>query len=163
MTASSSTACAMLIATGDPTPVEKAVVDGIAGDHEPETFLWIDFHRPDGGVRIWYAWTTGGQPLGDRIDHLAMNRGLDAADWLHIANRHEQVSSRGRVRIKAYALRPVFADVQSGIHASEEQRKRLERLVRMAAETTGQTPRTLTSPWFGFGPGRTGRTPTEMT
>ncbi|MFE4829933.1 hypothetical protein [Streptomyces sp. NPDC056672] len=113
----------VLTPTGDATPVEKAVADGIADGFDPETFLWLNFRRPDGGSRIWYAWTTGGQSLGDRIDQLAMAAGCDAADWLHIADRHEQTTARGRVDIKAYALRPVLAGVQTGVRSPEERRE----------------------------------------
>ncbi|MET9896854.1 hypothetical protein ABZZ47_43150 [Streptomyces sp. NPDC006465] len=59
----------VLTPTDDPTSVEKAVADSITADFEPETFLRIVLHRPDGGARIWYAWTAGGHPLGDRIAH----------------------------------------------------------------------------------------------
>ena len=62
----------VLTPTDDPTSVEKAVADSITADFEPETFLWIVFHRPDVGARIWYAWTAGGHPLGDRIDRAAL-------------------------------------------------------------------------------------------
>jgi hypothetical protein len=147
----------VLTPTDDPTPVEKAVADGIADGFEPETFLRLNFHRPDGGVRIWYAWTAGGQPLGDRIDQLAMAAGYDAADWLHIADRHEQTTTRGRVEIKAYPLRPVLADVQSGVRSPEERREGVRRILRKASEITGQPPRTLTPRWLGFGPALTAR------
>jgi len=146
-----------LTPTSDSKPVEKAVVDDIAANFDPETFLWCDFHRADGGVHIWYAWTAGGQQLGDHVDSLAMTGGLDAADWLHIAKRNEQSSSRGRVKIKAYPLRPVLADVQSGIRGTEKQRENLRRLLQKAAEVTGHTPRTLTPRWLGFGPDLTNR------
>ncbi|MCX5434740.1 hypothetical protein OHU11_41920 (plasmid) [Streptomyces sp. NBC_00257] len=142
----------VLTPTGDATPVEKAVADGIAAGFEPETFLWLNFRRPDGGSRIWYAWTAGGQPLGDRIDQLAMAAGCDAADWLHITDRHEQTTARGRGDNKAYALRPVLADVQTGVRSPEERREGLRRVLLKAGEVTGQTPRTLTPRWLGFGP-----------
>ncbi|WP_241990552.1 hypothetical protein [Streptomyces sp. AC1-42T] len=71
---------AVLTPTGNPTPVEQAVAEGIAAGFDPEMFLWINFRRPDGGVRVWYAWTAGGEPLGDRVDQLATAGGLDAAD-----------------------------------------------------------------------------------
>lgn len=148
---------AVLTPTGNPTPVEQAVADGIADGFDPETFLWINFHRPDGGVRIWYAWTAGGQPLGDRIDQLATTAGLDAADWLHISDRHQQASTRGRVEIQAYPLRPVLADVQTGVRSPEERREGVRRILRKAQEITGQEPRTLTPRWLGFGPILTAR------
>ncbi|MBP5896409.1 hypothetical protein F3K35_42060 [Streptomyces sp. LBUM 1481] len=141
-----------LTPSDDPTPVEKAVADGIADDFDPETFLWLTFHRPDGGARIWYAWTAGGPPLGDRVDQLATTTGYDAADWLHISDRHQLTSARGRVTVWAYPLRPVLADVQSGVRAPEERREGVRRILRKAGELTGQTPRTLVPRWLGFGP-----------
>ena len=146
-----------LAPTGDPTPVEKAVADGIAADAEPEMFLWINFHRPDGGIRIWYAWTIGGQSLGDRIDQLAMAAGYDAADWLHIADRHEQVTTRGRVEIKAYPLRPVLADVQAAERGPQPRRDCLQSVLREAAAISGQAPCKSIPRWLGFGPALTSR------
>ncbi|NUS25011.1 MAG: hypothetical protein HOV92_12415 [Streptomyces sp.] len=142
----------LLVPTDDPRPVEKAAVDGIVDGFEPETFLWIVFHRPDGGAHIWYAWTVGGTDLGDRVDRMALAAGLDSADWLHIGDRHCQHSTRGRIAIQAYALRPILADVQNGVRSPEDRRERLRRVVRKAAEMTGQTPRTLTPRWLGVGP-----------
>jgi len=142
----------LLMPTDDPRPVEKAAVDGIVDGFEPETFLWIVFHRPDGGARIWYAWTAGGTDLGDRVDRMALATGLDSADWLHIGDRHCQHSTRGRIAIQAYALRPILADVQNGVRSPEERLEQLRRVVRKAAEMTGQTPHTLTPRWLGVGP-----------
>ncbi|MFE4329684.1 hypothetical protein ACFRQM_09530 [Streptomyces sp. NPDC056831] len=141
-----------LTPTDDPRPVELAALDGIVAAHDPETFLWIVFHRPDGGARIRYAWTTGGPALGDRIDNLAMAVGLDCADWLEIGDRHCQHSSRGRIDIQAYPLRPVLADVTGGIRAPEDRRDGVQRIIRCAAETTGQTPRPGVPRWLGVGP-----------
>jgi hypothetical protein len=145
----------VLTPSADPTPVEKAVADGIAADFDPETFLWLTFHRPDGGARIWYAWTAGGHPLGDRVDQLATAAGYDAADWLHISDRHQLASERGRVTIWAYPLRPVLADVRNGVRGPEDRREGLRRILRKAGELTGQAPRTLTPRWLGFGPALT--------
>ncbi|MFF4409768.1 hypothetical protein [Streptomyces sp. NPDC001404] len=141
----------------DATPVEKAAADSIAADFAPETFLWLTFRRPDGGVRIWYAWTAGGHSLGDRVDRRALAAGYDAADWLHIADRHQLRRARGRVEITAYPLRPVLADVQAGVRAPEDRREGIRRAVRKAGELTGQAPRTLTPRWLGFGPALTSR------
>ena len=143
--------------TDDPEPVVKAVVQGIAADFEPEAFLWINFRRPDGGIRIRYAWTTGGEPLGDHIDALAQAVGLDAADWLHIADRHQQTATRGRIEIWAYPLRPVLGDVTSGVRGPEERREGLRRLLHRASEVTAQNPHTYTPRWLGFGPVLTAR------
>lgn len=152
MTAAVAVRPLVLAPTGDARPVEKAAVDGIADGCPPETYLWIEFHRPDGGVRIWHAWTDGGQPLGERVDQLALGAGLDAADWLHIGDRHCEHSERGRIRVQAYALRPVLADVQAGERGPEERREGIRRVIRRAAEITGGRPRTLTPRWLGFGP-----------
>lgn len=143
---------AVLTPTGDPKPVEKAVVDGILDDFEPETFLWIVFHRPDGGAHIWYAWTAGGTPLGEQADRAALAAGMDFADWLHIGDRHRQDTTRGRIDIQAYALRPILADVQAGVRGSEDRREDLRRVLGVASEMTGQTPRTFSPRWLGFGP-----------
>ncbi|MCP9209633.1 hypothetical protein [Streptomyces cucumeris] len=119
---------------------------------EPETFLWINFHRPDGGVRVWYAWTDGGTVLGDRIDGLALATGLDFADWLHIGDRYCEHSTRGRIAIQAYALRPILADVQNGVRGPEDRRDGLRRVIACAAAKTGQTPRPGVPRWLGVGP-----------
>lgn len=142
----------VLTPTGDARPVEKAAVEGIADGFPPETYLWIEFHRPDGGVRIWYAWTVGGQPLGERIDQLAVGAGLDASDWLHIGDRHAEHSTRGRIKVQAYPLRLVLADVQGGERSPEERRDGIRRFLNAYAAETGQAPRTLTPRWLGFGP-----------
>jgi hypothetical protein len=130
------------------------VVDGVLDEFEPETFLWIVFNRPDGGARLWYAWTRGGQPLGDRIDQAALAGGYDCADWLHLTSRHCEEHTRGRVTIQAHPLRPLFADVQAGHREPGELRGKLRRMVTIAAERTGQPyqnagrmPR-----WLGVGP-----------
>ncbi|MEV6404012.1 hypothetical protein AB0M58_13845 [Streptomyces bobili] len=157
MTALATRPPAALQPTHDPAPVEKAVVEGTAADFEPETFLWINFRRPDGGTRIRYAWTTGGDTLGDHIDQLAMAAGLDAADWLHIGDRHQQTHTRGRVEIWAYPLRPVLADVQRDVRSPEERREGLRCLLVKASEVTGQQPGALTVRWLGFGPALTSR------
>jgi hypothetical protein len=142
----------VLAPTGDARPVEKAAVEGIADGHPPETFLWIEFHRPDGGVRIWYAWTAGGQPLGEKVDQLALGAGLDFADWLHIGDRHCEHSERGRIKVQAFALRPILADVENGERGPDERRDGLRRFLRAAAAETGQTPRLTRPQWLGFGP-----------
>lgn len=145
----------ILTPTNDPTPVEKAVVDGILDDFEPETYLSFVFNRPDGGARTWDAWTTGGQPLGDSIDQHAMAADLDAVDWFHIADRHGQHGTRGCVEITAYPLRLVLADVQSGVRGPDDQRVRLRAAVAEYCGIKGLAvlpadERDL--PWLGFGP-----------
>ncbi|MEU3399454.1 hypothetical protein [Streptomyces filamentosus] len=147
----------LLAPTGDSAPVEKAVASSIADGFDPETFLWLIFRQPDGGARIRYVWTAGGPELGDRIDGLAVAAGYDATDWLHIAERHQLTSSRGRVEVWAYPLRPVLADVTSDVRAPEDRREGVRRVLRAAGELTGQAPRTLTPRWLGFGPALTSR------
>lgn len=142
----------LLIPTDNPTPVEKAAVDGILDNFAPETFLWIVFHRPDGGARIWYAWTEGGQPLGEQVDQHALAAGLDAADWLHIGDRHCEHSTRGRIDIQAYALRPVLADIRSGVRGPDDRRDGIRRFIACAAAETGQAPRPGVPRWLGMGP-----------
>jgi len=141
-----------LTPTDDRAPVELAVVDGIAADHEPDTFLWIVFHRPDGGATIRYAWTGNGTLLGDRIDQLAVAKGLDAADWLHIGDRNNTRTIRGRIVIDAFRLHGVLADVRDGARCLEDRRDGLRRIIAYAAEITGHTPRPGVPRWLGVGP-----------
>ncbi|MGW5695563.1 hypothetical protein ACWEWX_32900 [Streptomyces asiaticus] len=152
MTTAAPASPTLLVPTGDAKPVEKAAVDGIVDGFDPETFLWIVFHRPDGGARVWYAWTTGGTTLGDHIDRLALAAGLDFADWLHIGDRHCQHSDRGRIAIQAYALRPILSDVQTGVRGPDDRRDGLRRVIACAAAETGQTPRPGVPRWLGVGP-----------
>ncbi|PNG22340.1 hypothetical protein [Streptomyces cahuitamycinicus] len=143
----------ILTPSDDPRPVERAVVDGIAGDFGPETFLWIVFNRPDGGARVWYAWTSGGHPLGDDIDRRALAAPLDAADWLHLMGKHLERRTRGRVQIDAHPLRPILADLQAGVRAPDDERVKLRRMVELAADMTGQArPADRPVRWVGVGP-----------
>ncbi|MYR62352.1 hypothetical protein GTY54_41190, partial [Streptomyces sp. SID625] len=96
-------------ASGDVRAVQLAVVSSIANDFAPEMYLGIAFHRLDGGLTVWHAWTDRGDVLGDQVDGRALARRLDAADWLHIGDRHSTVSQRGRIRVEAYPLRPILA------------------------------------------------------
>lgn len=145
---------ALLLPTGNPKPVEKAVVEGIVDDFEPETFLWIVFHRPDGGAHVWYAWTAGGIPLGEHIDQHALAAGFDASDWLHITGRHRTDHHRGRVETQAHPLRPIEADLRNGARSPESERDKLRRLLDGARDMAGQPPRPdATVPrWIGVGP-----------
>ncbi|TBO58827.1 hypothetical protein EYS09_15435 [Streptomyces kasugaensis] len=151
----------VLTPTDDPTPVERAVVDGLVGDFEPETFLWIVFHRPDGGAHVWYAWTVGGAPLGDAIDQTALAAGYDCSDWFHIGNRHLSKHTRGRVTTDSYPLRPIEADIRNGLRAPETERDRMRRLIEAAHPASGQTcpePTTDVPWWLGVGPALVTRT-----
>jgi hypothetical protein len=144
----------LLIPTGDPTPVEKAAVDDILDDFDPETYLRIVFNRPDGGARGWNAWTTGGEPLGDQADRAALAAGMGAADWFVITGRHGTEHTRGRIHTTAYPLRPVLADVEAGRGDGGDLRTRLEGFVRAYCSETGQpTPDPFRPPrWMGVGP-----------
>jgi hypothetical protein len=139
-------AAVLLAPTGDAAPVERAVVLDAAVDHPPQTLLSVTVQVP-GGARVWKAWTTGGLLLGDRIDQYALAAGRDGADWLHLTTRHEQFSTRGRVEIRAYPLRPVHADLTAGVQAPGLIREALRRAVALA----GRPPETV-APWLGFGP-----------
>lgn len=141
-----------LVPSEDRTPVARAIVQSIAADHTPETYLWIVLHRPDGGANIWHAWTEGGEPLGDQVDRAAVTAGMDAADWLHIGDLNCARSTRGRITIEAYALRPVLADVDSGIRCPHDRRDHLVRVIEEAGRQTGQTPRPGLPRWLGMGP-----------
>ncbi|MFB7574644.1 hypothetical protein [Streptomyces sp. NPDC056165] len=148
------TAAVRLQPTGDPTPVEQAVVDSIADGYPPEMYLGIAFYQPDGGCRLWHGWTDGGPELGDQVDRLALAAGLDTCDWLHIGDRHSSLSHRGRIRIEAYPLRPILADVQGGERGPEDRRQGLLDVIAVAAARTGQRPRPDLPAWPGFGPAR---------
>src|SRR5690606_1494846 len=91
-------------------------------------------------------------PLGDRIDQFALAAGLDAADWMHIADLHQQTSWRGRFETWAYPLRPVLANVHGDERAPDYRRDGLRRVLQKAAEQTGSTPPTGPLQWLGFGP-----------
>ncbi|MER8030658.1 hypothetical protein ABTZ78_17065 [Streptomyces bauhiniae] len=133
-------------------PVEEAVLASILSSHEPETYLWISLPLPGGGVRIRHAWTDLGAPLGDRVDQLALAKGFDAADWLHITDRHSAVTFRGAIRIEAHPLRPILADVRDGVRAPQDRRDGIRRILECAGEMTGQTPRPGIPRWVGVGP-----------
>ncbi|MEV5007272.1 hypothetical protein [Streptomyces sp. NPDC055692] len=148
------TATVRLQPTADPTPVEQAVADSIADGYPPETYLGFAFYRADGGCRLWHGWTDGGPELGDQVDRLALAAGLDTCDWLHIGDRHSSLSHRGRIRIEAYPLRPILADVQGGERGPEGRRQGLLDVIAVAAARTGQRPRPGLPAWPGFGPAR---------
>lgn len=154
MTITLETAPVILTPSNDPTPVEKAVIDGILDDFPPETFLTFVFHRADGGARLWHAWTDGGTALGDRVDQLATAAGMDAADDMAIGARHVEQSTRGRVEINAYPLRPILADVE-GEHGSDPvHRDKLRRALDWYAEQKGWPVLDdgYHAPWIGYGP-----------
>ncbi len=147
--------------SNDPTPVEKAIANSIADGFEAEAFLWINFHRPDSGVRVWYAWTAGGVPLAERCDSQALALVLDCADWLHVLGLHRADHFRGRVHTQAHPLRPVLQDIQRGERAPQELRKQLHRIIQLAAEHTGHAPMSRARPiprWGGVGPALLART-----
>ncbi|WP_030672286.1 hypothetical protein [Streptomyces sp. NRRL B-1347] len=139
-------------AGSDPKPVEQAVVNSIADGFPPETYLGIAFYPPGGGCRTWHAWTDGGHILGDRVDSRAITARLDAADWLHIGDRHSSITCRGRTRIEAYPLRPVLTDVDRREHCPMERRVSLRRVIDCAAAQTGQIAHPGLPRWIGFGP-----------
>jgi hypothetical protein len=144
----------LLHPTSDPTPVEKAAVEGIADGFEPETYLWIEFHRPDGGVRAWHAWTTGGAPLGDQADRHALVSTMDVADWFAITSRYRTEHTRGRIHTTAHPLRPILADVQAGRGDDGDWRRKLDALIRdYCGETRQAEPEPSRFPrWMGVGP-----------
>lgn len=144
----------ILTPTNDPTPVEKAVAQSILDDFDPEMFLTFVFYRPDGGCRSWHGWTTGGHQLGDDVDRQAAAADMDIVDWFEIGGRHQQTSSRGRVEVTAYPLRPVLADVQAGVRGDQDLRARLWKVVTGYCDHYGQPhpPAEKRIPWPGFGP-----------
>ncbi|MFE6551668.1 hypothetical protein ACFVHS_25155 [Streptomyces sp. NPDC057746] len=142
----------LLVPTGDPRPVERAAVDSILDGFDPEMFVSFAFHRPDGGCHIWHAWTDRGPALGDHVDELALAAGMDAADWLHIGDRHSLISTRGRIRIEAYPLRPLLADVRAGERSPEQRRDALRRVLEAAAAEYGRIAPPGLPRWIGYGP-----------
>ncbi|MFE3378792.1 hypothetical protein [Streptomyces anulatus] len=141
-----------LTPTDDPGPVELAALDAIVAAHEPETFLWIIFRRPDGSSAVRYAWTAGGTHLGDHIDQLALTAALDAADHITIGSAHAEHSNRGRIDITAHALRPILADVTAGVRATDDLRESFHRMLTDAAREAGRPQTVDLPPWFGVGP-----------
>jgi hypothetical protein len=141
-----------LTPSDDNTPVARAIVQSIANDHDPEHYLWVVLHRPDGGANIWDAWTDGGRPLGDEVDRAALAAGMDAADWLHIGDLNVTRSTRGRITVEAYALRPVLADVESGVRCDQDRRAGVQLILDRAAVETGHPSRPQVPRWIGMGP-----------
>lgn len=142
----------VLTPNDDRRPAERAVAASIGAMHDPETFLHLLFPQPGGGLRIVYAWTAGGRELGDRIDRDALARGLDCADHAHITDQHQRRTWRGHIRIDAYPLRPLLADVLAGVRADDERRAGIRRVIECAASRLGQTPRPGVPRWLGVGP-----------
>ena len=141
-----------LTPTDDPEPVLHALVQSIASGQPPETWLWINIFKPCGGVSVRYAWTTGGENLGNHIDLLALATPLDCADWIHITSEHVETTTRGRTQILAHPLRPILADVQAAVRCPDERRNNILRFIDGVATETGQTPRPGMPRWVGVGP-----------
>lgn len=129
--------------------LEHATAAALAYGQPAETLIWITFRRPD-GARTWYAWTGGGERLGDAVDRAAEARGLDAADWLHILDRHADYISDGHAEARAYPLRRVLADITAGVRGPEQLREQLARVLR--ASLGRQAAAAAPPPWCGTGP-----------
>ncbi|MFJ5817403.1 hypothetical protein ACIQGT_26415 [Streptomyces sp. NPDC093108] len=93
LTAPPPTARPPLTPTGGRGPVERAVVAGALAAAGPETLVRTDVPQPDGSVRLYAAWTDRGGPLADRIDRIALARGLDAWSWVEILTHNHARSS----------------------------------------------------------------------
>ncbi|WP_019061605.1 hypothetical protein [Streptomyces prunicolor] len=137
----------------DRRPVEQAVVRDALSGEPPETLVVTDIPQPD-GLLVYPAWTDGGDVLGDRIDRLALARGVDGWSWIEILHRHARTTHRGRITIRAYPLRLVLADVERGYRGDETHRAGLARLLADEAARHGLPP--LPAPgipeWGGVGP-----------
>jgi hypothetical protein len=148
----------LLLASGrdDRTPLEQAVVSEITDGYPDETLLWINVHQPDLSTRIWNAWTAGAVALGERIDAVALQIGMDAADWLfQLADNYIGESSRGRITVHAYALRPMLEQQQAGWRVAAGDRRNLQRAIAVAGSRPGDTPISEDRPlptWGGVGP-----------
>jgi hypothetical protein len=130
----------ILTPTHDPRPVERAVVESIISSLGPELLLHVALWQPNGEVRLRYAWTRGGDVLGDRVDRDATARGLNLADAVHIAELHRTEHRRGRIVIQAFALRGIHADVLGGVRAGD-----------------GDRGAGFAGTWLGVGPGMLNR------
>ncbi|MFI1189632.1 hypothetical protein [Streptomyces californicus] len=154
LTAPPPTARPALAPTGGRGPVEQAVVAGAVAAAGPEMLVRTDVPQPDGSVRLYAAWTEGGGPLADRIDRLALARGLDAWSWVEILAHNQHITQRGRIEVRTHPLRQILADVERGHRGSEEYRASLARLLADDAERSGRPP--LPAPglpaWVGVGP-----------
>ena len=132
-------------------PAELTAVTEVLQEWGPETYLGFTFTRPDGGCNLWHGWTDGGPVLGDITDGIALATHLDAADWLHIGDRHRTITDRAGLRIEAFPLRPVLADVESGERSPQDRRELLTGFLNRAADADGSA-RVSALPWPGFGP-----------
>ncbi|MFH8260471.1 hypothetical protein [Streptomyces roseolus] len=154
LTAPPSTARPALAPAGGRGPVEQAVVAGALAAVGPETLVRTDVPQPDGSVRLYAAWTDRGGPLADRIDRLALARGLDAWSWVEILTHHQHTTHRGRIEVRTHPLRQILADVERGHRGNEEYRAGFVRLLADDAERAGRPP--LPAPglpaWPGVGP-----------
>ncbi|WP_274036225.1 hypothetical protein [Streptomyces sp. MMBL 11-1] len=146
-------------------PVEQAVVADALAAAGPETLVRTDIPQPDGRVRLYASWTDRSGPLADRIDRLALARGLDAWSWVEILTHHQHTTHRGRIEVRTHPLRQVLADVERGHHGNEEHRANFARLLADNAEQAGRPP--LPAPglpaWPGIGPRHRQRTSAPAT
>jgi hypothetical protein len=105
---------ALTILGGDLKSAHLAAARELGDLHAPGTWLQFDFLDADGyGFRTW-AWTSGGDQLGDRIDRLAEKRRLTALSVAGTAHLHLTHHDRGRVHVAAIALAPVFDTLRAG-------------------------------------------------
>ncbi|MEO3976949.1 hypothetical protein [Streptomyces sp. CAU 1734] len=143
-----------LAPSGDRRLVERAVVHGALAAAGPEALVRTDVPQPDGSVRLYAAWTDGGGPLADRIDRVALARGLDAWSWVEILTHCASTTHRGRIEVRTHPLRQSLADVERGHRGNEEYRAGFARILAHDALQTGRTP--LPAPdipaWPGVGP-----------
>lgn len=143
-----------LAPAGDRSRVEQAVVTGALAAAGPEMLVRTDVPQPDGSVRLYAACTDRGGPLADRIDRLALARGLDAWSWVEVLTHNSRTSHRGRIEVRIHPLRQILADVERGHRGNEEHRSRLARILADDAERSGRPP--LPAPglpaWMGVGP-----------
>lgn len=154
LTAPPSTARPALAPAGGRGPVEQAVVAGVLAAAGPEMLVRTDVPQPDGSVRLYAAWTDRGGPLADRIDRLALARGLDAWSWVEILTHNRRTTHRGRVEVRTHPLRQILSDVERGHRGNEDYRTSLAQLLAADAERAGRPP--LPAPglpaWVGVGP-----------
>ncbi|WP_331746147.1 hypothetical protein OG923_34670 (plasmid) [Streptomyces halstedii] len=151
LTAPPATARPAPVPTGGRGPVEQAVVAGALAAAGPETMVRTDVPQPDGSVRLYAAWTDRGGPLADRIDRIALARGLDAWSWIEILTHHQHTTHRGRIEVRTHPLRQILADVERGHRGNDEHRASLARMLADDAQQTGRPPLPAPGlpPWVG--------------
>ena len=140
-----------------PTPVERAWIGELVDATDPCRYLFTVLNLPDGGARTYYAWTAGGQQVGDDIDHLAAAQGRDVYDWVEFHSRYETRIDRGRHYVLSVDLRPLYEDLRHGVPGADVDRRAglggfAAYMVAAGAQPGHHIDPDRRVPWIGFGP-----------